>query len=99
MALPRQKIAARPDSEDKLSEMVRKLLREADAVGVLPTPIERLFEIAKVTNVGALPNESFFASLSAQTKSLFKGAWQKLRGIADLREKGGCQKECVSRFL
>ena len=25
--------------------------------------------------------------MSDQTKSIFKGAWQKLRGIADLRDK------------
>jgi Zn-dependent peptidase ImmA (M78 family) len=87
MPLPKQKIITRPESEDKLSDMVRKLLREADAMGVLPTPIERLFEIARVTNVDRLPDESFLANLSAQTKGLFKGAWQKLRGIADLREK------------
>jgi Zn-dependent peptidase ImmA (M78 family) len=86
MALPKQKIAARPEAEEKLSNMVRKLLREANALGVLPTPVDRLLEIVKVTSIEAIPDESFLASLPAQTRSIFKSAWQKVRGIADLRE-------------
>jgi hypothetical protein len=87
MALPKQKIAARPDSADKLSDMVRRLLREADALGVLPTPVDRLFAIAKVTNIDDLPDASFFATLSEKARGIFTRARQKLRGIADLREK------------
>ena len=31
---------------------------------MLPTPIDRLFEIAKVTNIAELPDESFLNTLS-----------------------------------
>lgn len=86
MALPKQKIAVVPESEDKLSQIVRKLLREGDAFGVLPTPVDRLLAVARIKSIESIPDESFLATLSDQTQSFFKGAWQKLRGIADLRE-------------
>jgi hypothetical protein len=87
MALPKQKIAVRPESETRISELVRKLIREGDAEGILPTPIDRLFEIAKVTNIEQLPEETFLQTLSDQAKGFFRSAMQKLRGIADLRTK------------
>src|SRR5260221_9675508 len=87
MALPKQKIAVRPESETRISDLVRKLIREADAEGILPTPIDHLFKIAKVTNVEQLPDETFLQTLSEQAKGFFKSAMQKLRGIADLRTK------------
>lgn len=87
MALPKQKMAVRPESEPKLSELVRKLLREADVGDLLPTPLERLFEIAKVTNIDELPEESFFETASEKVKGFFISAKQKIRGIADIRER------------
>ena len=87
MALPKQKIVVRPESEPRLSEFAQKLLRRADATGVLPTPLDRLFEIAKVTNIAELPDESFLRTLSDKAKGIFKSAKQKLRGIADLRQR------------
>ncbi|MDF0584175.1 ImmA/IrrE family metallo-endopeptidase [Bradyrhizobium yuanmingense] len=87
MALPKQKIAVRPDSESKLSELSRKLIREADAADILPTPLDRLLEIAKVTNIDALPDDSFLETLSERMKGFFISAKQKLRGIADLRTR------------
>src|SRR5579863_9024780 len=87
MALPKRKIAVRPESEAKLSELVHKLLREADAAGVLPTPLDRLFDIAKVTNIAELPDESFLETLSEKAKGIFRSAKQKLRGVADLRTR------------
>jgi hypothetical protein len=87
MALPKQKIAVRPDSEPKISELVRRLIREADAAGVLPTPLDRLFQVAKVTNIAELPDETFLQTLSEKARGFFISAKQKLRGIADLREK------------
>jgi hypothetical protein len=87
MALLRQKIIVRPESEPRISDLVEKLLRKADAEGVLPSPIDRLFEIAKITNIEELPDKAFLETLSEQTKGFFRSAMQKLRGIADLREK------------
>jgi hypothetical protein len=87
MALPKQKIAVRPDSESKLSNLSHKLIREADAVGLLPTPLERLFEIAAITNIDALPDDTFLQTLSEKARGFFLSAKQKMRGIADLRTK------------
>jgi hypothetical protein len=88
LALPKQKIAVRPESEPKLSNLVRKLLREADAVDVLPTPLDRLFEVAKVKNIAELPDEeAFLKTVSDKVRNLFIGAKQKLRGIADIRAR------------
>ncbi len=87
MALLRQRIIVRPESEPRISDLVEKLIRKADAEGVLPTPIDRLFEIAKITNIEELPDQAFLETLSEQTKGFFRSAMQKLRGIADLREK------------
>jgi IrrE N-terminal-like domain len=87
MALPKQKIAVRPESESRISDLVRKLIRQADAEGILPTPLDRLSEIAKVINIGELPDETFLQTLSAEAKGFFRSAMQKLRGIADLRHR------------
>jgi hypothetical protein len=87
MALPKQKITVRPESEPKISDLVAKLIRTADAAGVLPTPLDRLFEVAKVTNIEDLPDATFLQTLSEQARTLFKSAKQKIRGIADIREK------------
>src|ERR1700724_3537255 len=87
MALPKQKIAARPESKPKISDLVRKLIRQADAAGVLPTPLDRLFEVARVTNVDELPDETFLQTLSERARAFFRSAKQKLRGIADIRDK------------
>jgi hypothetical protein len=87
MALPKQKIAVRPEAEGKLADLSRKLIREADAAGILPTPLERLFEIAKVTNIDDLPDETFLQTLSETARGFFLRAKQKMRGIADLRTR------------
>jgi len=86
VALPKQKIAVRPESEPRISALVCKLIREADAAGILPTPLDRLFEFSKVTNIEELPDEKFLRTLSEKAKNFFISAKQKLRGIADLRD-------------
>ncbi len=87
MPLPKQKIAVRPESEPQISNLVHKLIREADAEGILPTPLDHLFEVAKVTNIEELPDETFLQTLSERARAFFRSAKQKLRGIADIREK------------
>jgi hypothetical protein len=87
LALPKQKIVVRPEAESRISDLVEKLIRKADAQGILPTPIERLFEVSKIVNVAELPNEAFLQTLSERAKGVFRSAMQKVRGIADLREK------------
>lgn len=87
MSLPKQRMGARPESQPKVSDLVEKLLRESDAAGVLPTPLERLFEVTKVTKITDLPDARFLEALSQKTRGAFKTLMQKLRGIADLRER------------
>jgi hypothetical protein len=87
MALPKQRIVVRPDSEQRIADLARKLLREADAAGILPTPIEQLYDKAKLVNVSELPDEAFLSTLTAKARGIFIRAKQKLRGIADIRER------------
>ena len=87
MALPKKQISVRPESEPKLARLAEKLLKEACANTVLPTPLDRLYQVAKVTNISALPDETFLQALPEKAKGLFRNALQKIRGIADLRER------------
>lgn len=87
MALPKQRTVVRPESGDKISLLAKKLLREAEVTDVLPTPLNQLFEIARVTNVAELPDAGFFATLNEKSRFAFLSALQKIRGIADLRER------------
>lgn len=87
MALPKRRVVVRPESESKLSQLATRLLHEASAMNVLPTPIDRLFEVAKVKHITELPDERFFESLPEKARNFFRAALQKIRGIADLRER------------
>ena len=87
MGLPKQKIAVKPVSEAKLCDFSRKLIRKAEVEGILPTALEPLFETAKIINIEELPDDTFLQTLSEKAKGVFISARQKLRGIADLRER------------
>jgi Zn-dependent peptidase ImmA (M78 family) len=77
----------RPESEARIASLVARLLREAEADGVLPTPIERLIDVARIENIDELPEQKFFESLPAKARAIFQQTVQKLRGVADLRER------------
>src|SRR5256712_4074650 len=82
-------LLCRPDSESEISRIADYLLRKAGAVGKLPTPVGDLIALAGVEDV---PNsevfkEHFLASLPQRARAVFESAWQKIRGIADLRER------------
>lgn len=79
----------RPDSKLDISNISEQLLRKADAIGVLPTPIEDLIEVATITEIGSLKdlNENFFSRLKKSAQDIFINAIQKVRGIADLRDR------------
>ena len=70
-------------------ELVERLLHKADAVDIYPTPMSRLFEVARITEVGSLPDpqSGFIKSLTQQGLNVFLSAMQKIRGIADMRER------------
>lgn len=80
---------ARPDSADTLSELAEKLVKRGGASGVLPTPIDDLIAASDLD----LPEDptsqiaSFLSGLKDGAKATFLSAMQKVRGIADLRER------------
>lgn len=89
--IPKKKIAVfdRPDSHDEITRLVHRLLHEADAVDVLPTPMSQLFDVARIKEVGKLPDpeSGFIKSLTDHALSAFLSGLQKIRGIADIRDR------------
>ena len=89
MAYLSAKVICRPDSAHDISKIADRILRASGAVGALPTPIDNLIQTAKVedkTDVGNIL-ERFFATLDEKSGQLFRSGLQKLRGIADIRER------------
>jgi len=80
---------SRPDSESELSELAEQTIKRAGAVGVLPTPIDDLIKASKIVEIANVEELKigFLATLKAQFRDTFKDAMQKVRGIADLRER------------
>ena len=79
----------RPESAEAVSKYAKRALREAEAVGELPTPVDKLLEAAGVENLKIDENvkESFSARLAGPAKQDFETMWPKIRGIADTRER------------
>ena len=89
MPLRSVSLLCRPDSESEISRIADYLLRKAGVAGKLPTPIEDLIALAGVKDVpdSEAFKEQFLASLPQKARAVFGSAWQKIRGIADLRER------------
>src|SRR5688572_10049881 len=86
------KLYVRPDSELDVAEKARILLVRSECLGVLPTPIDRLFEVAKVSEVELDRSEmlSLWSGFSESAKRLVTGAMgiiSQIRGAADLRKR------------
>jgi hypothetical protein len=79
----------RPESHEEISRLVRRLLAGAEAFDILPTPIERLFEFARIREIEDLPDPDggFLNSLSDAALNAFFVAKQKIRGMADMRQR------------
>ena len=79
----------RPENEKDISKIANNLLRRADALGCLPTPIDQLIEVSTINEIDSLDelNEGFITTLKHNAQAIFKSAIQKVRGIADLRER------------
>jgi hypothetical protein len=79
----------RPDAARSISQIAEMALRKAGAVGTLPTPIDQLIAAAKLEDVTDPEPfiSSFIAKLQKGARETFRAALQKLRGIADLRER------------
>lgn len=86
---PKISIQRRPDSESDICEIAERLLQKAGVANVLPTPVDELITSVGVVNVRDTESfkDKFLASLPTAARSVFDAAWDKIRGIADLREK------------
>ena len=79
----------RPEAATSISEIAERALRKAGVVGVLPTPMDELIAAAKLKGVTDPEPfiRTFMAGLQEGARAVFRSALQKLRGIADLRER------------
>lgn len=79
----------RPASSQEIAKIASDLLRRSNTAGLLPTPIDEIIAAANLTE----PEDpepfiqSFLSSLPRVTRDVFLSGWQKIRGIADLRER------------
>jgi len=89
MVLAKAKAFLSPDTSPELITLADRALRRAGALGKLPTPIEDLIRAAGVkaeTDTEGIV-QRFVSTLNEQSRSWFKSAIQKIRGIADLRQR------------
>jgi hypothetical protein len=89
MILPNTNPPPRLTSEIEIQAIAENYLLKAEAVGKFPTPINNLIAAAGIEEVQdtELIKTQFLMSLPSNLKELFESTWQKIRGIADLREK------------
>lgn len=82
-------LVQKPASELEISELAMRVLRIADAVERLPTPIEDLIACAGIQDIADTDEmkDRYIFSLPKKARGVFQSAWQKIRGIADLRER------------
>jgi len=83
------RLLPRLPSEAEIARLSDWTLRVAGAVGQLPTPLDNLIAAARVQEVADPETwrDRYLASIPERAKAVFHLAWQKIRGIADLRER------------
>lgn len=89
MSLPNSRLIISPESAPEIIKIADRALRAAGARGKLPTPIEDLIRAAKITDERDAEGvvKRFLSSLNEGRRAFFRSSMQKLRGIADLRER------------
>lgn len=89
MPLPKTQLIISPDTAPELISLADRALRRAGAVGKLPTPIEDLIRAANITSEADADGvvRRFLSTLNEQSRTIFESAMQKMRGIADLRQR------------
>lgn len=81
-------IHVKPDSEQDIVRLAQKTLLRADCAGVLPTPIDRLYEQARIETIDMpSPDDMPSFRVTEAACEMLRSGWQKIRGIADLRER------------
>src|SRR5436853_2052499 len=88
-SLPIPKLYIRPQSEAEVAHKANGLLIRGDCVGVLPTPVEQLYDVAKVKEVKLDRSEaaSIWSRFSERARRLVMGAMNQVRGAADLKKR------------
>lgn len=78
-----------PESAPEIFQIAERALKAAGAKGTLPTPMDDLLRAAKIAQEtdpdGVV--QRFLKSLNEQGRAFFQFSLQKIRGIADLRER------------
>jgi uncharacterized protein DUF955 len=89
MVLVKTKALLSPDTSPELIKLADRSLRRAGALGKLPTPIEDLIRAANITAEDDADGvvQRFISTLNEQSQGWFRSALQKMRGIADLRQR------------
>lgn len=81
------KIQKPPEEREELEALASDLLNKAGVYGVLPTPLEALYDHVGVTCISELPEkEAYMKTLGKAARAKFQSTMQKIRGIADLRD-------------
>jgi hypothetical protein len=83
------KLYVRPESELEIAQRVKTLLVRGDCLGILPTPIEHLYEVAKIKEVELDREEiaSIWNRFSQAARGMVKGLLERVRGAADLKKR------------
>jgi Zn-dependent peptidase ImmA (M78 family) len=78
-----------PETAPELIRIADRALRASGAKGRLPTPIEDLIRAANIVEDGDTEGvmKRFLSLLNEKGSLFFRSSMQKLRGIADLRER------------
>ncbi len=88
MFLPSSHPIVALESAPEIIKIADRALKAAGAKGKLPTPIEELIQVAQIDDEdteGIV--KRFLSSLNEGGRALFRSSFQKVRGIADLRER------------
>lgn len=89
MYLATPNIIVSPETAPELIKIADRALRVAGARGKLPTPIDDLIEASNIIEDHDTEGvvRRFMSLLNDSSRSFFRSSMQKLRGIADLRER------------
>jgi hypothetical protein len=83
------KLYVPPDSRPEIAQRARTLLTRGDCLGILPTPIEHLYDVAKIEEVEIDEEAMAFTwgRFSDAARNMVMGLLNKVRGAADLKKR------------
>src|SRR4051812_30098284 len=76
------------EAADEIDKRVDRLLRDADAYGRYPTPVDDIVSAAKLTQADEYAlDESLIAKAPEYLRGLLRSAKHKIQGLVDRRER------------